>query len=153
MELSGLFARPLVRAAVAAGNCAVLKPSELAPATSALLARLIPQYLDTDAIAVVEGAADTTQQLLSLGFDHAFFTGGTAIGSKIMAGAAATLTPVTLELGGKSPVIVTADADLDVTARRIAWGTAAELRADLRRAGLRTGRQVHQVRTRSADRR
>jgi len=112
---------PLV-AAVAAGNCAVLKPSELAPATSALLARLIPQYLDTDAVAVVEGAADTTQQLLSLGFDHAFFTGGTAIGSKIMAGAAATLTPVTLELGGKSPVIVTADADLDVTARRIAWG-------------------------------
>jgi aldehyde dehydrogenase (NAD+) len=112
---------PLV-AAVAAGNCAVLKPSELAPATSALLARLIPQYLDPDAVAVVEGAADTTQQLLSLGFDHAFFTGGTGIGSKIMAAAAATLTPVTLELGGKSPVVVTADADLDVTARRIAWG-------------------------------
>jgi aldehyde dehydrogenase (NAD+) len=112
---------PLV-AAVAAGNCAVLKPSELAPATSVLLARLIPKYLDPDAIAVVEGAADTTQQLLSLGFDHALFTGGTAIGSKIMASAASTLTPVTLELGGKSPVIVTADADLDVTARRIAWG-------------------------------
>ncbi|MBV8293236.1 MAG: aldehyde dehydrogenase family protein, partial [Mycobacterium sp.] len=112
---------PLV-AAVAAGNCAVVKPSELTPATSALLARLIPQYLDADAVAVVEGAAETTQQLLSLGFDHVLFTGGTGIGSKVMAGAAATLSPVTLELGGKSPVIVASDADLAVTARRIAWG-------------------------------
>ncbi|MGH3494982.1 MAG: aldehyde dehydrogenase family protein, partial [Sciscionella sp.] len=112
---------PLV-AAVAAGNCAVVKPSELTPVTSALLSRLIPQYLDPDAVAVVEGAAETTQQLLSLGFDHALFTGGTAIGRKVMAAAAATLTPVTLELGGKSPVIVTPDADLEVTARRIAWG-------------------------------
>ena len=112
---------PLV-AAVAAGNCAVVKPSELTPATSALLARLIPQYLDADAVAVVEGAAETTQQLLSLGFDHVLFTGGTGIGSKVMAGAAATLTPVTLELGGKSPVIVASDADLEVAARRIAWG-------------------------------
>jgi len=112
---------PLV-AAVAAGNCAVVKPSELTPATSALLARLIPQYLDADAVAVVEGAAETTQQLLSLGFDHVLFTGGTGIGSKVMAGAAATLSPVTLELGGKSPVIVTSDADLEVTARRIAFG-------------------------------
>lgn len=112
---------PLV-AALAAGNCAVVKPSELTPATSALLARLIPQYLDADAVAVVEGAAETTQQLLSLGFDHVLFTGGTGIGSKVMAGAAATLTPVTLELGGKSPVIVASDADLEVAARRIAWG-------------------------------
>ncbi|ORV09370.1 aldehyde dehydrogenase family protein [Mycobacterium celatum] len=112
---------PLV-AAVAAGNCAVVKPSELTPVTSALLARLIPQYLDPDAVAVVEGAAETTQQLLSLGFDHALFTGGTAIGRKVMAAAAETLTPVTLELGGKSPVIVATDADLEVTARRIAWG-------------------------------
>ena len=111
---------PLV-AAVAAGNCAVLKPSELAPATSALLARLVPLYLDADAVRVVEGDGQTTQELLAQGFDHALFTGGTAIGKKIMAAAAPTLTPVTLELGGKSPVIVTADADLDVTARRIAW--------------------------------
>jgi aldehyde dehydrogenase (NAD+) len=111
---------PLV-AAVAAGNCAVLKPSELAPATSALLARLVPQYVDSAAVRVVEGDGDTTQNLLAQGFDHALFTGGTEIGKKIMAGAAPTLTPVTLELGGKSPVIVTADADLDVTARRIAW--------------------------------
>lgn len=111
---------PLV-AAVAAGNCAVIKPSELAPATSALLALLIPQYVDPEAVAVVEGDGATTQELLALGFDHALFTGGTEIGKKIMAAAAPTLTPVTLELGGKSPVIVTADADLDVAARRIAW--------------------------------
>lgn len=111
---------PLV-AAVAAGNCAVLKPSELAPATSALLARLIPLYLDPEAVRVVEGDGHTTQDLLALGFDHALFTGGTEIGKKIMAAAAPTLTPVTLELGGKSPVVVAADADLDVAARRIAW--------------------------------
>ena len=111
---------PLV-AAVAAGDAAVIKPSELAPATSALIAKLVPQYLDRDAIRVVEGAADVTQDLLSQGFDHALFTGGTEIGRKIMAAAAPTLTPVTLELGGKSPVVVLADADLDVAARRIAW--------------------------------
>jgi aldehyde dehydrogenase (NAD+) len=111
---------PLV-AAVAAGNCAVVKPSELAPATSAVMARLLPQYLDGDAVKVVEGDASTTQTLLARGFDHALFTGGTEIGRKIMAAAASTLTPVTLELGGKSPVIVAADADLDVTARRIAF--------------------------------
>lgn len=107
---------PLV-AAVAAGNCAVLKPSELAPATSALLARLVPLYLDPEAVRVVEGDGRTTQNLLALGFDHALFTGGTEIGKKIMAAAARTLTPVTLELGGKSPVVVAADADLDVAAR------------------------------------
>ncbi|BBZ35891.1 aldehyde dehydrogenase family protein [Mycolicibacterium confluentis] len=111
---------PLV-AAVAAGNCAVIKPSELAPATSALLARLVPQYVDPEAVRVVEGDAAITQDLLAQGFDHAFFTGGTEIGRRIMAAAAPTLTPVTLELGGKSPVIITADADIDVAARRIAW--------------------------------
>ncbi len=111
---------PLV-AAVAAGNCAVIKPSELAPATSALLARLVPEYLDAAAVRVVEGDASTTQDLLAQGFDHALFTGGTEIGRKIMAAAAPTLTPVTLELGGKSPVLVAADADIDVAARRIAW--------------------------------
>ncbi|MGX9670538.1 aldehyde dehydrogenase family protein [Mycobacterium sp. HM-7] len=111
---------PLV-AAVAAGNCAVVKPSELAPATSAVLARLLPKYLDPEAIQVVEGDGATTQTLLAQGFDHALFTGGTEVGRKIMAGAAPTLTPVTLELGGKSPVIVTVDADIDVAARRIAW--------------------------------
>ncbi|MFC7448680.1 aldehyde dehydrogenase family protein [Rhodococcus daqingensis] len=115
-----LALNPLI-AALAAGNCAVVKPSELAPATSHLLARLIPQYLDDEAVAVIEGDGRTTQELLAQGFDHAFFTGGTEIGKKVMAGAAAHLTPVTLELGGKSPAIVTRDADLTVTARRIAW--------------------------------
>ena len=110
---------PLV-GAIAAGNCAVIKPSELAPAASSLLARLVPQYLDPDAVRVIEGDAQTTQNLLGQGFDHALFTGGTQVGRRIMAAAASTLTPVTLELGGKSPVIVTADADLDVAARRIA---------------------------------
>lgn len=112
---------PLV-GAVAAGNCAVLKPSELAPASSAVIARLVPQYLDGAAVRVVEGDAQTTQDLLAQGFDHALFTGGTEVGKKIMAAAAPTLTPVTLELGGKSPVIITADADLDVAVRRIAAG-------------------------------
>jgi aldehyde dehydrogenase (NAD+) len=111
---------PLV-AAVAAGNCAVVKPSELAPATSSLLARLVPEYLDPLAVRVVEGDAAVTQALLAQGFHHALFTGGTEVGKKIMAAAAPTLTPVTLELGGKSPVIVAADAAIDVAARRIAW--------------------------------
>lgn len=111
---------PLV-AAIAAGDGVVIKPSELAPATSALIARLVPEYLDAEAIRVVEGDAAVTQDLLAQGFDHALFTGGTEIGRKIMAAAAPTLTPVTLELGGKSPVVVLADADLDVAARRIAW--------------------------------
>ena len=111
---------PLV-AALSAGNCVVVKPSELAPATSAVLADLLPKYLDPTAIKVIEGDGPVTQALLSQGFDHALFTGGTEIGRKIMAGAAPTLTPVTLELGGKSPVFVTADADLGIAARRIAW--------------------------------
>ncbi|WP_370246482.1 aldehyde dehydrogenase family protein [Nocardioides sp.] len=111
---------PMV-AALAAGNAVVLKPSEVAPATSRLLATVLPAYLDPDAVAVVGGDGVVTQELLAAGFDHAFFTGGTEIGRRIMAGAAATLTPVTLELGGKSPAIVTADSDLDVVARRISW--------------------------------
>ncbi|TXL56541.1 aldehyde dehydrogenase family protein [Aeromicrobium terrae] len=111
---------PLV-AAVAAGNCVVVKPSELAPACSALMADLLPKYLDPEAVVVVEGDGATSQNLLALGFDHVLFTGGTEIGRKIMAGAAPTLTPVTLELGGKSPVVIAADADIEVAARRIAW--------------------------------
>jgi aldehyde dehydrogenase (NAD+) len=78
----------------------VVKQSELAPATSAVLARLIPEYLDPAAVRVVEGDATVTQALLAQGFDHAIFTGGTAVGKKIMAAAAPTLTQVTLELGG-----------------------------------------------------
>jgi aldehyde dehydrogenase (NAD+) len=110
-----------VVAALAAGNAVVVKPSELSPASSALIARLVPQYLDGDAVRVVEGDAQITQELLAQGFDHAFFTGGTEVGRKVMAAAAPTLTPVTLELGGKSPAIVVADADIDVAARRLAY--------------------------------
>ncbi len=82
---------PLV-AAIAAGNGVVIKPSELAPATSALIARLVPEYLDSEAVRVVEGDAAVTQDLLAQGFDHALFTGGTEIGRKIMAAAAPSLT-------------------------------------------------------------
>ena len=107
--------------AIAAGNTLVLKPSEVAPASSALMAELVPRYLDTDAIAVIEGDGAVSQELIAQGFDHLLFTGGTEIGRKVYEGAAAHLTPVTLELGGKSPVIVSRDADIKVAAKRIAW--------------------------------
>src|SRR5271156_3003167 len=107
--------------AIAAGNTLVLKPSEVAPASAALMAELVPRYLDSDAIAVVEGDGAVSQELIAQGFDRVFFTGGTEIGRKVYEGAAPHLTPVTLELGGKSPVIVAADADVDVAAKRIAW--------------------------------
>ena len=107
--------------AIAAGNTVVLKPSEVAPASSALMAELVPRYLDNDAIAVIEGDGAVSQELIAQGFDRVMFTGGTEIGRKVYEGAAPHLTPVTLELGGKSPVIVAADADIDVAAKRIAW--------------------------------
>jgi aldehyde dehydrogenase (NAD+) len=107
--------------AIAAGNTVVLKPSEIAPASSRLMAELVPRYLDNDAIAVIEGDGAVSQQLIASGFDRVLFTGGTEIGRKVYEGAAKHLTPVTLELGGKSPVIVAADADIDVAAKRIAW--------------------------------
>jgi len=112
---------PLV-AALAAGNAAVVKPSELTPATSAVLARLLPRYVDPEAVCVVEGAVDTATALLELPFDHIFFTGSTTVGRVVMAAAARHLASVTLELGGKSPVVVARDAELAVTARRVAWG-------------------------------
>lgn len=115
-----LLLAPLV-GAVAAGNAVVLKPSELAPATSAVLADLVPRYLDPDAVAVIEGGVDTTTALLAEQWDHILFTGSTRVGRIVMEAAARHLTPVTLELGGKSPVIVAGDADLTVAARRIAW--------------------------------
>jgi aldehyde dehydrogenase (NAD+) len=107
--------------AIAAGNAVVLKPSEIAAASSRLMAELVPRYLDKDAIAVVEGDGMVSQELLAQGLDRVLFTGGTEIGRKVYEGAAPHLTPVTLELGGKSPVIVAADADVDVAAKRIAW--------------------------------
>lgn len=107
--------------ALAAGNVVLLKPSEVAPASSALMARLVPRYLDPDAVAVVEGDGAVSQELIAQGFDKLCFTGGTEIGRRVYESAATHLTPVTLELGGKSPVIVAADADVDVAAKRIAW--------------------------------
>jgi aldehyde dehydrogenase (NAD+) len=111
-----------VAAAIAAGNCVVAKPSELAPATSAALTRLMAKYLDEQAVVVVEGAVPETTALLEQRFDHIFFTGSTNVGRVVMTAAAKHLTPVTLELGGKSPTIVAGDADLEVAARRIVWG-------------------------------
>jgi aldehyde dehydrogenase (NAD+) len=109
-------------AAVSAGNAAVVKPSELAPATSEVLARLLPRYLDPEAVRVVEGDASVSTALLEERFDHVFFTGSTRVGRIVAEAAAKHLTPTVLELGGKSPAIVDASADIEVAARRIAWG-------------------------------
>ncbi|MEO8906754.1 MAG: aldehyde dehydrogenase family protein [Microbacteriaceae bacterium] len=108
--------------ALAAGNAVVLKPSELAPATSAAMAQFVPKYLDASAVAVVEGAVDETTQLLEQRFDHIFYTGNARVGRIVMTAAAQHLTPVTLELGGKSPVYVDDSVDLAAAAARIAWG-------------------------------
>jgi aldehyde dehydrogenase (NAD+) len=116
-----LCLHPLV-SALAAGNTAVLKPSEQAPRTAALIADLIPRHLPAEVVQVVLGDGATASRLLEERFDHIFFTGGSRIGSLVMAAAARHLTPVTLELGGKSPAIVLDDADIAITARRLAWG-------------------------------
>ncbi|KAH8100216.1 Aldehyde/histidinol dehydrogenase [Cristinia sonorae] len=116
-----LSLNPLV-GAIAAGCPAVIKPSENTPTCSALLATLIPKYLDPEAYIVVNGAAHETSALLTHRWDHIFFTGGGNIGKIIATTAAQKLTPVTLELGGKSPVIVAEDCDLDLAAKRILWG-------------------------------
>jgi aldehyde dehydrogenase (NAD+) len=114
-----LFA-PLVPA-LAAGNTAVLKPSEVTPSVSALIEELVPKYFDASTVAVVTGAVDETTALLEQHFDHIFYTGNGNVGRVVMRAAAEHLTPVTLELGGKSPAIVAADANIEVTAKRIAW--------------------------------
>lgn len=111
-----------VAGAIAAGNAVVMKPSEVSAATSAVIARLVPQYLDEAAIACIEGAVPETTALLAQRWDHIFYTGNGTIGRVVMRAAAEHLTPVTLELGGKSPAIVDASSNLRVAARRIAWG-------------------------------
>ena len=116
-----LLFMPVV-AAIAAGNAVVVKPSELAPATSSLVARLVPKYLDTQAIRVVEGAVAETTELLSLPWDHIFYTGNATVGRIVMEAAAKHLSPVTLELGGKSPVFVDPSADIEGAAHWLAWG-------------------------------
>jgi aldehyde dehydrogenase (NAD+) len=116
-----LLLAPVV-GALAAGNAVVAKPSELSPATSATLARLLPAYLDADAVAVVEGGVPETTALLGERFDHIFYTGNGTVGRIVLRAAAEHLTPVTLELGGKSPAFVDRDTDLAVVADRLARG-------------------------------
>jgi aldehyde dehydrogenase (NAD+) len=112
---------PLV-GAIAAGNCVILKPSELTSHTSHAIAEIIGKTFDPAYIAVIEGGVETSQAVLAEKFDHIFFTGGTEVGRIVMTAAARHLTPVTLELGGKSPCIVDTEIDLKTTAKRITWG-------------------------------
>ncbi len=109
-------------AAISAGNAVVAKPSELSPAVSEALVELCAEYLDQRVVRVVPGGVDESTALLEQRFDHIFFTGGTRVGKIVMRAAAEHLTPVTLELGGKSPAIIAADANLEVAARRLVWG-------------------------------
>ena len=116
-----LTLRPLI-SALAAGNTAVLKPSEHAGAIAELTQRLIGKHFDPYVVQVIQGDGAMAAELVAMPFDHIFFTGGGAIGRKVLEGAAAHLTPVTLELGGKSPAMVLPGADLEVSARRLIWG-------------------------------
>lgn len=107
---------------IAAGNRALIKPSELVPHTSALLSALVSDYFSADEVAVIEGGVDVAAGFSAQPFDHLVFTGSTAVGKKVMAAAAANLTPVTLELGGKSPTIIAPDYDHSSAARDIVFG-------------------------------
>lgn len=112
---------PLV-SAIAAGNCVMIKPSEMTPHISALMGKMISELFDESEVAVVEGSVQTAEPLLDLPFNHIFFTGSPQIGKVIMGAAAKNLASVTLELGGKSPTIVDETANLKIAAKRIAWG-------------------------------
>ena len=112
---------PLV-GAIAAGNCALLKPPMAAPHSEKLIAKLVRTYFDPAYISVVEGGAETADALLAERFDYIFFTGGPATGKRVMEAAAKYLTPLTLELGGKNPCIVDTDCEIDYATRRIVWG-------------------------------
>jgi aldehyde dehydrogenase (NAD+) len=114
---------PLV-GAIAAGNTVVLKPSEYAPRTAAIAEAVVRDAFADNYVATVQGASDTARRLTGLAFDHIFYTGSKGVGAKVMAAAAENLTPVTLELGGKSPTIVDESANLDLAARRIVFGKA-----------------------------
>lgn len=116
-----LLLAPMV-AAITAGNAVVAKPSELAPETSRVVTRLIREYLDPEAVAVVEGGVAETTAVLAERFDYIFYTGNGRVARVVMEAAAKNLTPLTLELGGKSPTIVARDAKIDLAARRICWG-------------------------------
>lgn len=116
-----LLAEPLI-GAIAAGNCAVLKPSELTPHVSEAMYQIVHSTFKEEYIACVEGGVEVNQELLSQKFDYIFFTGSERVGRIVMKAAAENLTPVTLELGGKSPVIIEKTANIKEAARRIAWG-------------------------------
>ncbi|CAH0724292.1 unnamed protein product, partial [Brenthis ino] len=109
-------------AAIAAGNVVILKPSELAVASAQYMVETLPKYLDTDAVVIVEGGPEETTDLLKQKFDYIFYTGGTNVGKIVYAAATKNLTPVTLELGGKSPVYIDNSVDMEVTAKRVLWG-------------------------------
>lgn len=112
---------PLI-SAIAAGNCAIIKPSEMTPATSQIIVKIIEKTFDPDYVKAIEGGIKTSQELLAEKFDYIFFTGSPSIGKIVMEAAAKKLIPVTLELGGKSPCIVETEINLKETAKRIVWG-------------------------------
>lgn len=111
--------------AIAAGNAVLLKPSELTPATSSLFAELVPKYLDSDLVRVVNGAVAETTKILELQWDHILYTGSGRVAKIVSTAAAKFLTPVTLELGGKNPVFIDPKSDLKLAARRVLWGKSA----------------------------
>ncbi|WP_347862800.1 aldehyde dehydrogenase [Salimicrobium sp. PL1-032A] len=108
--------------AIAAGNTAIIKPSEMTPMVSWVIRRMVETFFPSHILKVIEGGKEVTQQLLEQPFDYIFFTGSERVGKVVMNKASDQLIPVTLELGGKSPAIVHKDANIDVAARRIAWG-------------------------------
>lgn len=117
----GLTVAPLT-SALAAGNRAILKPSEYVPETAALFAEVVPKYFSQDEVAVVTGGSDISQKFAQLPFDHLLFTGSTHVGAQVMQAAAKNLVPVTLELGGKSPVVIGRSAKLDLAGTRLTFG-------------------------------
>ena len=116
-----LTVAPLV-GAICGGNCAVLKPSNYSPATSAIIKKIIEEVFPSEYVAVVEGGRDANTSLLEQHFDYIFFTGGVTVGKLVMEAASKHLTPVSLELGGKSPCIIDESANIDLAAKRLAWG-------------------------------
>ena len=129
-------------AALAAGNRVMIKPSELTPRTAELMARIVGETFGEDELAVFPGDATVGKAFVELPFDHLFFTGSTAVGRIVAQAAAKNLTPVTLELGGKSPVIVDADGAFRVDRAGNRDRQAVQCRPDLHRAGLRAGARV-----------
>ncbi|MDR0205809.1 MAG: aldehyde dehydrogenase [Bacteroidales bacterium] len=116
-----LTVAPII-AAVSAGNCAIVKPSAYSPATSSLIAKMIDELFQNEHVTVVEGGREENKALLDENYDLVFFTGSTTVGKTVMQAAAQNLTPVILELGGKSPCIVDETANMKIAAKRIVWG-------------------------------